>query len=93
MKANDLSAISIGDEKEIGKAVFYRNVSNVSYPEFMGVQRRKSLYQIGVAVKEVFGVGGGNVSFSVTNQQLIFGQQMKERISSNAYFLFQKKWL
>jgi hypothetical protein len=57
------------------------------------MQWHKMLDQVGIAVKEVFGVSGMGASFSFPYQQFIFGQQMKESISSNMQILFFKKGL
>ncbi len=57
----------------------------------MRMQWRETLYQVGIAVKEVFGVGSMHTSFFSSHQQFIFCQQIKKRISANDYIFFNKE--
>jgi hypothetical protein len=59
----------------------------------MRMQGRKTLYQVGIAVKEVFAVGGIYTSFSFANKQLVAGQQIKEVVSPDADIVLLKEWL
>lgn len=58
---------------QVGKASFEGYISNVSHPWLMRIEGRKTLGQIGIAVKEVLGVGSVNTAVSFPYQQLIFG--------------------
>lgn len=63
MEANNLSAIRIGDQVQIGKPLFQWYISNIGHPELMRMQWREILYQVGIAVIEVFAVCRVGVSF------------------------------
>jgi hypothetical protein len=56
-------------------------------------QWRKTLYQIGIAIKVMFAVGGMNTAFCFSYQQFVAFQQIKEFISSYTDVVFFEKWL
>ena len=91
MEANNLSAICIGDQIQIGKSLFQRYVSNIGHPELMWMQWREILYQVGIAVIEVFTVGGVNTSFCFAYKQFIAGQQTEKTISANMNIVLSKR--
>jgi hypothetical protein len=45
--------------------------TNFARHSFLCMQRHETLYQVRIAVKEVFGVGSMHTSFSITHQQFI----------------------
>lgn len=94
MKAHNFAAVGIGNQVQVNKPFFrYRDVSNIGHPKFMCMQWCKTLYQVGIAEKEMFAVGGVHASFSPAYEQLVSGQQIKETISSYAYVLLAKEGL
>ena len=84
MKADNLSRVSIGDEIQVSKTFIERNVGDIGYPKFMGMQWREILYQVGIAIKEMFGVGSKGAAVTLTHQHFIFRQQIKQPITANA---------
>lgn len=94
MKAYNFSGVSIRDQVQVSKTFFcYGYVSNISHPEFMRMQWRKTFYQVRITVKEMFAVGSMHTSFSFANQQLVFGQQMEEVVSADTNVLLLKERL
>ena len=59
----------------------------------MGMHWLEIMHQVGIAVKEMFGVGGVHTSFFISYQQFIFCQQIKECISAYQYFSLLKEGL
>lgn len=72
VKADNLSAIGISDQLQVGKAFSECYKRAISYPQLMRVQGRKTLCQIRITVKEVLGVGGKHPCFSLAYQQPVF---------------------
>ena len=59
----------------------------------MSLKWCKILYQVRIAAKVMFAVGGMYTSFYSSYQQLIVPQQIKKIIPAHGYFLLGKKWL
>ena len=94
MKACDFAAVSIGYQVQVSKTfLLYRYVSNISHPKLMSMQWCKTLYQVGIAEKEMFAVGGVHTCFSPAYQQLVFRQQIQEIISAHTNVLLPKEGL
>jgi len=67
MKAYNFAAVSIRYQVQVSKTFFrYRDVSNIGHPKFMRMKWRKTLYQVGIAVKEMFAVSGMHTSFALS---------------------------
>src|SRR4051812_4394185 len=84
MIAYDLMRKGICNQRQVDKATFCSEVSNVTDPQlFSGLQGWRSLDQIRPLLKRMIRVSGPHVAFGAFNQQFMVAQQLHKAVSAH----------
>jgi len=87
---NDLTRVSISDQRQITKAFNGSDIGNIAYPDLVRSGSFKILDDVMILIESVQGISGSGAVFLSKGEHVVFSKNIEQGISTNFKIGFSK---